>query len=329
VAPFYYRSTKPTFRHIEAVNSSDWTANPKQQVYFIDDETWHIRRVNLDGTGNVTVVPHAATAFLLSTDQDVILYKSLENEIRSFRVSDGNSATICPADRHFDMHCLSVSTDGAKVAYPFHDESTREELGCYDRAYRLRVLDLHNGEQHEVGGFEVVDSRYDPPQLIWSNDGQLIYAQFDDKWVYAVAAEPPWGFVQIAEDEFPGPEELAPNYLNLDTWHYGMDATDSHTAFCGYGFSTPLPVALTVRRGTWEEGKDVFRLGDDSGLFEYDNSGPRSPAFLPNGSEILVEWWEQLYVVDYEKRRMGLITPGQRYVAVLPRFLTDFDGFPY
>ena len=61
--------------------------------------------------------------------------------------------------------------------------------------------------------------------------------------------------------------------------------------------------------------RPILQLYDGYGLMKLGWHYPDAPTLLPNGAEVLLEWWGQLYVLDIENRQLGLLTSGRRYVV--------------
>jgi hypothetical protein len=72
------------------------------------------------------------------------------------------------------------------------------------------------------------------------------------------------------------------------------------------------------------DGVPVLVVRNQYGLLDMGRPGLEAPSFLPNGVEILVEWREQLYVIDAEHLRLGLLAEGNSYVLRTPRYRVHF-----
>ena len=96
------------------------------------------------------------------------------------------------------------------------------------------------------------------------------------------------------------------------------DRKDEYTVEC-YPY---LGGHVTISRA----GKPLLTVMNDYGLMKLGLPPPDAPSFLPTGHEVLLEWWGQLYLLDVDGRRMGLLTDGDEYVLPTPRFRAGFSG---
>jgi hypothetical protein len=75
VGPVFYYVTRPDPPGIETSMDTAWARPTDAVVYYIDDATRHVMRIQADGSSLTTLCPHAARAFLVSDDEATVIYR--------------------------------------------------------------------------------------------------------------------------------------------------------------------------------------------------------------------------------------------------------------
>ncbi|NLG42734.1 MAG: hypothetical protein GX547_05780 [Phycisphaerae bacterium] len=321
VGPLFVLATRPTFGHLEVTSDTGWTANPDQVVYFIGAEDHFIKRVNVSGSGLTTLVPYPAAAFLVSADETAFAYRGTDGNLYAYRVGDAAPVLIWATQQRFLMHAVSLSPDKLSVVYAEGHDPGNEG---YRTEYRLSIFEMASRQASPVPGF--VLTGFGSPIISWSHDGSLMYAQQDSRSVYVISNMATHGVQPISPTAVRA-DELVGNYVRsspgtywgYDDWGCLLDddSKAGTTVRCWLG----LGAHLTVER----DEQPLLRVSNDYGLLKLGLPGPSSPTFLAKGSEILVEWWGQIYLLDFERRRMGLLVSGRHYILPTPRFQVRFE----
>ncbi|HNQ24810.1 MAG TPA: hypothetical protein PKK06_17145 [Phycisphaerae bacterium] len=315
VGPLFYLATRPTFGHLELRDDTSWTANPAVPVYFIANDDRFIKRINMDGTGLATVVPFPTAAFLISEDQSTFAYRGVDGNLYAYREGAERPSLVWQTTERFHLDGVSVSPDNTMVAFA----AERPGRGTESDGCELRLFDLQRGETHTVTGCQLGDFL---PYVSWSRSGEFIYAEQGENRVVVVRGRPPWNVVEVRSLDTLAPSEFPLNYVRSSSgWYAGGDDwgpalwedsknRDEVQCFPGLG------AHFVVTR----DDAQIMRVADGYGLMKLGRYYPRSPTFLPAGTEVLLEWWGQLYLLDIDQRRLGFLAEGGNYVAPLERF---------
>ncbi len=310
VAPVFYFTTRPHFGGLETTFDTHWTANADAVVCFIDPDDHFIKSVRLDGTGARTLVPHPASGFLMSADARAFVYQGQrpDSALYGYRVGETVPRLICKSEISSKMSELGLSADHREVL--FCKTGRWDDDGHADVA--VCRFDLDTGETTVVTTFRRESMAH---VAAWSADGQLIYVQTDTNVVSVFSAAPPHTQHDNLKDDLPPAELLAENYATAE----GRWSDQRHGLLVA---SYPhLMGGLRFERN----GQRFLVVKNEYGLLDLGLPTPQTPTFLPRGSELPVDWGERLYVLDYERRRIGLLTRGGCYALRTPRFRVSFE----
>jgi hypothetical protein len=318
VGPLFYLTTRPHFGGWETTAGTAWTQNADELVYFIDPATHVIKRVQADGSHETTVVPHPATAFLVGGDPETIVYCGTDQNLYVWQTV---TPTPILVENNMGEHFMidsSLCPEGRRLAY-----LGSSPKGTWDRPQRpLRILDLSSGER-----VEVPEVRLDGP-IAWSADGRRIFARKDRTTIAAIRGEPPYDVCENVRGSPPAPESLVVNYLRgSGDRQWSSDGTEVYWSEDRAGEWTAsvypyLGSHLRISR----DGSRHQIVQNAYGLLNLGLPSWEYPAFLPRGAEFVVEgWYDQLYVIDADDRRIGLLCAGIHYVLKTPRFRMRFD----
>jgi hypothetical protein len=183
--------------------------------------------------------------------------------------------------------------------------------------YVLNVVDLESQAITCIPYFRL--ESYNPPPICWNPEASAVYVPRDEESVWRIRREPPYTSTIIPRDSEPTLEHRAENYCPL-RWRNAYDRSLKDQA-AGYGVRVYpyIGAHLTISR---PDGSKAY-LRNDYGVLAFGWPGPHSPAFLPNGHEVLLDWWDQLYILDIPNWRLGLVVNGSRYALCTPRFRVD------
>lgn len=290
VGPLFYFTTRPHFGGLETTFDTRWTANADEVAHFIDPDDHFIKSVRLDGSEPHTLVPHPASGFLMSADARTLVYQAQppDSALYGYRVGDALPRLICKSAISSKMSELGLSPDQREVL--FCKTGRWDDDGHADVAVCRFGLDT--GETTVVTTFR---RKSMADVAAWSADGQLIYVQTDTNVVSAFSAAPPHTPHDILKDDPPPAELLAENNATAEgRWSDQRDGL----LVASYPY---LMGGLRFERG----GQRFLVVRNEYGLLDLGLPTPRTPTFLPRGSELLVDWGERLYVLDYERRRIA------------------------
>ncbi len=314
--PLFYIATRPTFGHLKLLDNTRWTSNAEVPVYFIDGDDQFIKRIKVDGTGLATVVPFAAAAFLVSEDQSTFAYRGTDGYLYVYRAGAAGPDLVWQTGSRFHMDGVSIAPDNTRVAFA---ADRIGGAGLESSGHELRVFDLISGEAHTVA--DCVLFLFDPI-VSWSRSGEFVFGGRGNEGVVVVRGEPPYVVVGHKSFEALTPSEFPLNFVrsatgwwsSRDDWGPDMneDSKDSDRIRCWPGLGAHCVVKRNDER--------ILFVADGSGLLKLGMRAPHSPTFLSAGSEVLFEWWGQLWLLDIDQRRLGMLTSGKNYVMPIERF---------
>ena len=71
--------------------------------------------------------------------------------------------------------------------------------------------------------------------------------------------------------------------------------------------------------------QERFVVRSEYGLLDLGFPSVESAFALPSQDEILIDWWDQLYILSIKHRRIGLCTDGVQCVLRTPEFRVTFE----
>lgn len=337
VGPLFYITTRPHFAGLETTFDASWTVNPELIVYYIDRDNGHVKRMQLSGQDARTLIPFPAYSSLVSEDESTFAYVSTSGSLFACRARDKEPILVRETDKGCFMTTVSLSPDNRRVAYlePPEDEEWPYSRDAEDT---LKVFDLETREAAVLG--TVPANEWGSPTA-WSADGSIVYLSVvDDQYdvdggsvtseqrtIYVFDAEPPFGLRE--KRRTPPPQaDLVVNYLRAQGNSVYLNGRPTiflprHIQSGGYDVEVRpyLGGGIRVNRGE----KPVLVLQNEYGLLNRSFPSIICAVFLPDGDELLVEWWDQLYVLSLEKRALGLAANGQQFVLRTPEFRVTFE----
>lgn len=338
VGPLFYITTRPHFAGLDTTFDTGWTANPNLVVYYIDQNDAFVKRMRL-GTAEVeTLIPHPAWAFLISDDESTFAYVGTDGSLYAYQVGGGKPVLVRDTRRGCFLTTVSIAPNNQRIAYieppagvdwPY-DQGTEESL---------KVMELGSHEVVEVGKLRAED--WGPP-IAWSANGSEIYAlrvdrrydvdrgrvESETRTVYVFSSEPPYGLREKRTDP-PTQSEIVVNYGRLggNTAYVGgrpMMLPKRRFRAAGYDIEVWPYLGSGVR--VEREGKVALQLQNEYGLLNLSLPPIQGAASLPNGDELLLEWWGQTYLLSLPKRRLGLAARGDQFALRAPEYRVSFES---
>ncbi len=339
VGPLFYFTTRPYFAAFDTTFDAHWTANPDLVVYYIDHDSKFVKRMRLDGRDNRTLVPHPAWSFLVSADESTCAFVGTDGKLFAHRAGDQEPILVWDTDRACFITSVSLSPDNRRLAYrepPPSRDGRSLQLGDQDT---ITAFDLGLRQAQTIG---TVPAKYYGYAIAWSADGRRIYAQVIDfanewkgdklessetRWVYVLNAEPPYGMIDRLTTP-PPLEELVENYVRGQGREVYMNGTPlielpRRSRGGDYQFEAWPYLGSAIR--VMRDGTQLFVLRNEYGLLNLSLPPIESAAFLPSNDEVLLEWWDQLYVLSLQTRKLGLAAHGEEFVLRTPEFRVSFQ----
>ena len=116
VAPLHYFATRPTSQVREFSADTRWCAQATNTVYFVRQGTQTLQAIQLDGSGERTIVPMPVTDYLLSADLKLCLFRAPSGNLCLAR-STGESNLVRQTRERFSMNQVAFSPSGKFVAF--------------------------------------------------------------------------------------------------------------------------------------------------------------------------------------------------------------------
>lgn len=304
VGPVYYFSTRPTFGGIEATDDVRWSANREARVYFIDPATRHLKRMRLEGTDVATLVPFEVRDYVVSGDEGLAAYRGAGNSLYAFAKGWNLPREVWKTKTRFLMRSVAVSPDNRHVAYAESKDDDR-----MDATWNVSAFDTVGGTTASAASMKC--RSFFGPKLTFSSNGRFLILDADMESRYFDASSH-WIERSFSAQERPSPavtirQTGSGEYSSREDW--GVQWPDAERGDIRIVGEPYFGSRLTVRRGQ----SVILTMGCDYGLLKLGFPHFVKPRFLPAGTEAIVEWADQLYVLDYEKRRIGLVGRAERY----------------
>lgn len=317
VGPLYYFSTRPTFSDVTVMDHAEWTANSGETLYVIDPRDHFLKRVRLGKQQAETVVPFPVADFLVADGGAAYAYRGTDGNLYAWRPRNAAPTLIAATAERFLMP--SVSMCGSRVAYALKTSPDQSRSPVV-----VKVFDLDCAATMTV-------AQYDDPDLLmrevaWSADGQVLYVRVKHQAVERFEGRAPhWPLGAVGASDLSS-ADLADNLLrnasgswwSRDDWGVALPRTETRGALQVEAYPFLGARVSVTRRGATRV------LRNDYGLLELGLPAFESPTILPHGDEVLLEWSDQVYLLDVERWRLGFVANGLKYVVDSPKFRTSF-----
>lgn len=333
VGPLFYYTTRPHFAGLETTYDTRWTANPDSVVYYIDTRDRFIKRTRAAGGEEVvTLVPYPAKAFIVSEDESTFAFIGADRGFYAYRAGHGEPTLILRPPTPGWITTVSISPDNQRIAYL--ESSNGPGKGDQEM---LHTFELASGERIEIGRFSA--EGWGTP-IAWSATGDELYVQrttglydlaggvraSEARSVLAFNAVAPYGLQEVLTK--PPPEScLVVNFGRVrgHPMYRGEPTVTLPESFTTHGYDVQIYPYLGSGVLIERENQTVLFLQNQYGLLNMSMPPVWSGLFLPTGDELLLEWWEQLYVLSLPQRKLGLLVRGEHFVLRTPEFRVAFE----
>jgi hypothetical protein len=320
VGPLFYWATRPHFAGLTTTFDAQWTANPEQVVYYVDAGGQLIRS-RMDGCERRQLARGVAGGYVVAGDEGAVLFQADTRALRYQRVDEAQAVDVIDCGPVCAFESVSLSPDNREVAY--RDSTERDSAGKSAEFDAIRVFNTATGETRTIGQVP----RCSGGIVAWSAAGDAVFAAHGepgDMKVYRIAASgsdpQPTRCATV-----PASDELVDNYMN--------PGDSSHGRFRYYRRRKSGDLAFTIHGGMAgsqfilsRQNDILLALRNEYGFILGQNfPHMRNAGFLPHGNEILIDWADQSYVLDYAGGRLGLLTQGRNMTPRTRDFRVSFD----
>lgn len=332
VGPLFYVTTRPHFAGLHTTFDASWTANAELVMYYVDSDDHFVKRKPLGAKESRTLIPYATSTFLISDDESTFAFVGTNRHLFALRAGDNEPILLSDSTEPYFIRSVSISPDHRRVAFVVPPAGEKWPYQVQGEE-TLTTVDLNSRERVEVGKLPPTD--WGTP-IAWSADGEVIFTHSVDLALHprnegrfmpsmticAFNANPPYG-LRTTLAKPPAPDELTIQYARtrgspISRSGEAMMLPDPHLKANGYELEIrPYPGGdLRVKR----DGRTALRLQNAYGLLNFGFPAIHAVAPLPNGDELLLEWWGQSYVLSLKEGRLGLAAHGSQFVLRTPEF---------
>ncbi len=299
LAPVHYYATKPNCEVKEFTNDARWSAHRDTRVLFTDASTGYLQSARLFASAPETIVPFATEDYLVSADLNLCLIRDNKGTLQLYRRDRNQAVIIWQTDERFGMERVAFSPSGDYVAFA----SKRDRY--------VEVVNVQTGKRSRQSlAFESYR-----PDVAWSTEESKFFVRDSENSPLFVATVDAESNLRI--ESYQGT-----NTLNLLVCYCRAVGGDSRRAECGDLKIWVIP-GLGSQLRIYHEGPPhvpVLNLAVTSGLLHLSVFGFQNPSFLDDCRECLFEAKDHIYLLDIERRRIGIVASGKRFLLLTPRF---------
>lgn len=310
LAPLHYLATRPNHDMTAFTDRSEWALRPTTLIYYVDTPSGHLCSIGSDGEGKRELVLDDVKSYQFTPGGGLVLYRNEANELCLWKAGS-TERTVCTTDaQYLAMNHATVSPDGRLVAWLAESE---QPASC-----RLVVFDTQSQRQT---GTDIIDSGRaggeNGPEIAWSTVPDLILLKRAST-VQALRINADLTAVPVDGAEVPKALATVYGRFRKGTWWGGDDSSDFREDKAdgteAYVRSELFNYVEVKRNGA------KFWLADDPGMIPLPRRWFREVCLLPNGREMLFDDGEGLYIMDLDRRVVGKVTDGSRFVIESPRY---------
>lgn len=307
LAPLHYYATLPMSDAREYTRDTKWSSHLDTPVFFVDSDDGHLKLTRLGNQTATTVAPASVKDYLVSTNADVCLFRNTGGDLILYQHSSGWSNLVWQTDERYSMNQVAFSPSGERVAFASGNEDS------------INVLELGSGKKASAA----LQSDASDLNVAWSPDETRLYVSTGrNRFAANIAPD-----FSVRLEPLTGTNEpaLLPCYgrVGPGRWSGGGDwgksyRNDSCNQFRAWAIPG-LGSSLRVYRDGSSRGK-VFTMAVNPGLLHLSSIYFGDVAFLEGCNECLVDAGGYVYLIDIERRRVGTVGRGNRFVLLTPRY---------
>jgi hypothetical protein len=316
----------------EWTDDTSWAHQPPVTVYHIgpDRRLW---AVNTAGQERRLLIPDTVSNYQLAADERWFLYEDSSGTLRLFRPG-GEPQTIWESKGNLAMERVACDPGGTRVAF-----LQAEESGDWKWHWRLCLWEA--GAQRTVlTGYTIPIERgadrsgLPPPlrtELAWSTEPEVLFVQ-RSVGVVALRLEPDATVCQLDRDHVS--HDLLPVYgrfhqgstppMSWDDNPFDQDQVGDWVAIATDVLRQHQPeMNLEVRH----RGQHYLEFDGRSGATGFPRNHANEVGFVHDGQELLWNDHQFLYLIDVDRRRLGLLGRGRSWVLPTPRCQRRLAGW--
>lgn len=326
LAPLHYYVTRPINEIQEFTKDARWSSHPAAKIIFTDAANGYLKAVNIDGSAAETIMPVAARDYLVSADLNICLFRGKDGNLYLYQRIQGQTNLIWKTDARFRMDQVAFSPSAERVAFANEKEKY------------IEVVDVKTGKSvHE--SFSATDSSFYNTSLAWSKEETRFYVNSDKKHFIATL-QPKWHLMIEMPNNTNTPEwnltiETVSDTNSLDIltcygrisnggwWSGGDDwgaSFNEDTCDGLNAWSEPgLGSGLRIYREDQNRSR-VLTVAVNPGLLHLASFYFGDVAFLEGCDECLFQANDYIYLADIDRKRVGTVTKGERFILLTPRY---------
>jgi len=277
-------------------------------IYFVHHGTQRLQTVQLDGSGERTIVPIPVTDYLLSADLQMCLFRAPAGNLCFWR-SSGQSNLVWQTNERFSMNQVAFSPSGDLVAFVSEQSNTVE------------VVEIKTGKHlKQTFPFKMWDC-----SVAWPTEERKFFARGSETNAFAEVLISPEGELQTKILTGTNVPPLLPCYGRVGNarWYGGSDWGLVYNAdTCGdlnIWTEPGLGSGMKVYRDKKERAPVVY-LHVNPGLIHLARFYFEDTAFVGGCEECLSEANGYTYLLDIPRKRVGTVVRGDRFIMLAPRY---------
>lgn len=326
LAPLHYHFTKPINDIREFTKDARWSSHPVAKIIFTDAANGYLKAVNIDGSAAETIMPFAARDYLVSADLNICLFRGKDGNLYLYRRDRGRTNLIWQTDARFRMDQVAFSPSAERVAFV-------SEKGKY-----VEVVDVKT-EERVRESISDDDSFFYDLSLAWSKEEAKFYVSSDKKRFIATIRPKLRLMIKTPDNTNTSELNLTIETINDtnsqdiltcygrisnggwwgggDDWgaSFNQDKCDGLNAWSEPGLGS----GLRIYREDQKHSR-VLTVAVNPGLLHLASFYFEDVAFLEGCGECLFQANDYIYLVDIDRKRVGTVTQGERFILLTPRY---------
>jgi hypothetical protein len=237
----------------------------------------------------------------------LFLYRNGANELCLFDQKTKKRTVCWKTDQEYMMEHVACSPDGRYVAFLHSIES---------KPYQLVLFDVHSERSIETN--ITTDPEASHPEIAWSETPSVLILQHD-KSKKGISVQSNGTATRLSDKEIPAPLADVYGRIGRGQWFGGNDRgvsfTDDESSTMRVESMQGLGscIKITTRN-------ESFVMADNPGWLKLGDRFFGDICILGNGKEVIFDDHHGIYLMDVEKRRVGKIADGSRFIILSGRY---------